>query len=388
MADPASRALLRFPRSPWSRALWIAVGCATVGSLALTFLGARGIAASHPHLPRWPFLEMWIRWDAGWYQGIATDGYTFSTREQSSVAYFPLYPLLLRAGVALGVDAYLSGMITTLTCGALAAVTFSRWARLVVPPGAAPQAIWFLLLWPFAYYLLLWPFAYYLYGAVYSDALFLLLVTSAFWQLEERRIWWATGLGALATATRPVFLAVILGLTARAWELRAKSGERWGWRDGIPLLSSAGLVAYMVYLHARFGDALAFLHAQAGWAQTPGPRTWFKIWLWESVAVWSDWVLPLFHAGLAVLLLGMAVVVRRRMGWGYALYTVVALGIPLASSRDFIGLGRYGLCAFPSFLALACALENKPRARAAWLAFSTLGLGLMVARFAIGRYVS
>jgi len=43
------------------------------------------------------FLEIFAAWDSGWYFDIARRGYYWSADGQSSIAFFPLYPMLIRA---------------------------------------------------------------------------------------------------------------------------------------------------------------------------------------------------------------------------------------------------------------------------------------------------
>ena len=43
--------------------------------------------------PGGPLAEMWMRWDANWYREIIRHGYRYYPGVQSSVAYFPAYPL-------------------------------------------------------------------------------------------------------------------------------------------------------------------------------------------------------------------------------------------------------------------------------------------------------
>ncbi len=43
-----------------------------------------------------PWFSGWVRWDAGWYRQIAAEGYTYTPGQQSTVAYFPGYPLAVR----------------------------------------------------------------------------------------------------------------------------------------------------------------------------------------------------------------------------------------------------------------------------------------------------
>jgi len=99
-------------------------------------------------------------------------------------------------------------------------------------------------------------------------------------------------------------------------------------------------------------------------------------------------VLPGIHLGLALITLASTRAVGRRFGWGYAAYVLLAVGLPLISSRDCIGLGRYALAAFPAFAAISLELENRPRLRGAWR-FVSVGLlvGLLV-MYAEGKYVS
>lgn len=349
-----------------------------IGVVALRIFGVTGPGQTTDRWESFPFIDMWLRWDCGWYQAIATEGYSYSATAQSAVAYFPLYPLLMRVPIALGLDPFLSGITVTLLCGALGTLVFYRWAQ-QLKPAVADTALGLLLIWPFAYYLV---------GAVYSDALFLLLVAGAFLALERRQLALAILCGALATATRPVGPAVVLGLLVREWELSSREGKPLSWRNALPALSGAGLLAYMVYLGLAFADPLAFIHAQAGWGQLVD-HAGFKPALFETHRDLPGFVSPLIHLLLALGLLALAWPMRTRLGWGYTAYVTAVLLLPLYSSRDFIGLGRYGLAAFPSLLVLAQLLQERPRwVRVTYATASLTLLMVMTTRFAVGRYVS
>jgi hypothetical protein len=364
------------------RSASVAAACCAVGSVALVTLGLLGSGATTREFARWPFIDMWVRWDAGWYQAIATVGHYFSSTEQSTVAYFPLYPLLMGGAVRLGANVFLAGIALTFVCGMTALVLFRQWGEQQSDAPTAARA-WAVLA--------LWPFAYYLYGAIYSDALFLALAVGAFSCLERGQLWRATVLGALASATRPVGPAIVLGLLVRQLELRRRAGQPWRRRDFVPVLSAAGFAAYMAYLGLRFGDPLAFLSTQAGWSQAPGTEWLGKFALAARLAGSphpEDVLLPVFHLGLTALLVAGSFAARRQLGWGYAAYTWVVLGLPLIATRDFISLGRYGLAAFPSFLMVGRWLATRPRLRRAyWVATAAL-LAWMVSKFAMGRYVA
>ncbi len=368
------------PPSPGAvilRTLGAAVGVMLVGSLGLWKFGVTGPGRTSDLYAAWPFLDMWVRWDAGWYEQIAARGYTFSATEQSAAAYFPLYPLLIRAVMALGVPVFLAGMGITWVAGILAAVFFSRWVAQLRPADAS-LATWLLLLWPFAFFL---------YGAVYSDAVFLMLATGAFLLLERGKVFPATLLGMLATATRPIGPAVVIGLMVRQLELARREGRPLTARDFVPALSGLGALAFMAFLGAKFADPFGFMTTQAGWGQLGGVGSWLKYDALRSYKL-LDLFLPLFHALLAVAVLVLAWRARRTLGWGYTAYAAVAMGIPLITSRDFIGLGRYALAAFPALAQLAIELQPRPRLRLCWFLGSAAMLIWMTVRFANGRYVS
>lgn len=366
------------PRQALLRYGLMALGVMALGTLVELTLGIRGNGRTSPVLEQWPFLDMWVRWDAGWYEQIAAREYTFSADQQSAAAFFPVYPLLMRALIAtLGLNVFVAGIVVTWLAGAAAAVTFSRWAR-ALSPDAASLATWLLLLWPFAFYL---------YGAVYSDAVFLLVISSAFLLLERGKVGWATLLGAVATATRPLAPAIVLGLLVRQLERRRAAGEPWRPVDLLPALSGLGLASYMGFLWWRFGDPFAFATTQKGWQQLSGPGSWLKYDALSKLAP-LDLAFPLFHALLALACLWLAWRMRRTLGLGYAVYTGIVVGIPFVTSRDFIGLGRYALAGFPVFLQLALELAPERRTRVAWLAVSAGLLAWMTSRFAMAFYTS
>jgi peptidoglycan/LPS O-acetylase OafA/YrhL len=81
--------------------------------------------------------------------------------------------------------------------------------------------------------------------------------------------------------------------------------------------------------------------------------------------------------------------VQKKLGWGYALYALAAMGIPALSSKDFMGLGRYIIAAFPCFIAGADFLvRQKPWAQRAVFGASALGMVLLTIAFGAGKYVA
>ncbi len=373
------------PPPPWhwplTRALPIALLSVTLVTLgSLLFHPTNYLPADVPDVA---FIEALVRWDAGWYGEIANNGYWLKPGEQSPVAFFPLYPLLIRGVAAIGLNRWLAGILVSFFCALGGLLVFFRWARLVAPTHAL-TAFWLLAVYPFAEYL---------YGVVYSDALFLLLAVGAFASLERGRHLQAALLGALSTACRPVAPAIVIGLLVRSVELRRTRHLPIRFIDLVPALSGLGLACFMGYLQYRFGDALAFAHVQGapGWDQEPGWRSWLKLYWFHTMFPKVDPLVGIRLGGHALFtVLGLVLVVPtiKRLGWGYGVYTLLVIGIPAVSSKDFQGLGRYLIAAFPLFLTVAHLVDPRPRLRLLLLVVFGLLLGALAMALGAGGYVS
>jgi hypothetical protein len=350
-------------------------------------------------------LEGWYRFDGGWYRFIADNGYFFTdVSQQSPVAFFPAYPLAIRGVDVLLPDTILSGILITFACGLGASVLFFAWTRDRFDDATARVALLVVLLYPYAWFI---------FGAVYGDALFLLAALGAFVLFERNHPVLAGLAGAVATATRPVGLAVVVGLIVLTV---ARRGGLRNWRalrpaDAGVLLSFAGLGLWCAYLWSRFGDPLLFSKIQGaeGWDQGEGPRTWLKItfferlknlpfWLSDAVSgstthhphPWTESAYTLGVMLQALALIGALVLVPlviRRLGWGYGAYVLTLLLIPLLGTKDFQGVGRYVLAAFPCFAVVGQGLAKRAAPRLIWLTVSGALLLLLSSAYARGYYV-
>jgi hypothetical protein len=346
---------------------WFAVSLFALFVLAVFVDGrlSMDLFASRPHpggigLPSW--LDAYGRFDSGWYHSIADRGYYYAgPGRQSSVAFFPAYPTAMRLTAFVVRNLAVAGVLVTLASGAAAAALFHRWVRSFLGDRVARYALALLLCYPFAFYL---------FGVVYSDALFLAAAIGAFTLLERDRPVLAGLVGIVATAGRPVGVAVVGGLLLRSLERHgvltgARPGERLGlhlrrvsWRDVVVLVSALGLVAFAALLWVRFDDPLAFTKVSSapGWDKAFDLETFAKLHLFRLLRSYGLNIVTFWLVAQGLFaVLGFALVpsVVRRFGWGYGGYVLVSLGIAFASTRDFIGMGRYALAAFPAFAAAA-----------------------------------
>lgn len=370
----------------------------------------RAQVRQNPELTGPSWMDGWFQFDAGWYLGIVRAGYSFVPGQQSAVAFFPAYPMGVRGlGDLLG-DHQVAGHVLAVACGLAGALLYALWVRGRLPQRSAVLAVGVLLLYPYAFFL---------YGPMYADSLFLLSAVGAF-VLLERRWYLAAGLvGAVATAGRPVGVAVAVGLVVRTLELLAQDRRAarpltgdvvatppvWpGWRDVVTavrdvrlrhvgvLASGLGLAGWVTYLWLQFGHPLAFVEVEGapGWNQGVGPKTWFKLVFAGTLVkgphdVAALLTLQALACLCAVLLLRR---VQRLFGWGYAAYTAMVLLIPIIGTKDFMGTGRYVLVAFPVMAAAGDFLATRRRRWVAPVALVVCGALLVVLTFLFGRGVA
>ena len=366
--------------------------------------------------PAW--LDAWYAFDSDWYFQIATNGYSYIPGAQSSVAFFPTYPMAVRGVGWLIGDYQVAGQLLSVLAGATSVVLFTIWVWQRLPRRSAITAIGALMLYPFAFFL---------YGPMYGDSLFLLVGIVAFLLLERRRYWLAGVVGALATAGRPNGIAVAVGLVIGMLEVLAlrrmataeaattptasplrHGGRQWPtrprfaelirsvpsirWREAGVFVSGLGLIGWCLYLWFEFADPLLFLEVQSTWSQGAGPTTWFKVKYFEILLAGGyRWGLLLTLQAVAVviglLLLGR---VRRYFGWGYAAYALVVLAIPLIGTGDFLGTGRYVMVAFPVMAAGGHLLASLRWPWVRWVFLAACAIGIMVstALYAVGDLIT
>ncbi len=387
--------------APWWHALALFLAVGALVWLAVWFgnahLGHDPWFPSRPGIAGGQLFEGWQRWDAYWYRTIVREGYVYYPGVQSSVAFWPSYPVVVKAFSGLFPSIFITGTMVTLASGAALAVCFRRWAGMFLPRAAALTALVVLLVYPYGWYQ---------YGAVYADGLFIAAAVGAFLLLERDKIFWAGVVGIVATAGRPAGLVVAVALVLRLIERRNAAAGRSGlglraaldprglrWRDSPILVAFLGVGAWCTYLWVRFGDPLLFatIESSQGWDQGAGPGTWLKFHLFETLQrhPFSPSSINLVVQGLLVLGgLALLPAIKRRFGWAYAAYVLGVCGMALVGTKDFMGSGRYVLSAFPALAAVGALLTERPRIRTVVLPASLVALLVLSMLFGRGSYLS
>ncbi len=340
-----------------------------------TYFDPAGAARGWSRVP-WFALDVWGRYDTAWYLDLAARGYRAPAdlvHQQSNLAFFPLYPWLVRGLHALLPAAwqgeaarYLTAVALANACALLALAAVFLVVRDAFGDGRlARRAVLYSLLFPAGFFL----------SCAYSESLFLLLSAAAFLAALRGRWAWAGACSLLLGLTRPAGILIAPPLAVVYLSQRGPHRLRW---DALALLAApAGLAAHAAELAVATGDPLALLHAQAAWGRT-------------LASPWATLLHPAaFHAkmgplelGTTVLfaVLGVALLAERKHA--LSLYTLLSLA-PILLSGTLGSATRFLAVVFPAFAALARLGEREAVDRAVVVVF-TLAQALLF--FAWSRF--
>jgi hypothetical protein len=346
-----------------------------------------------------PLVSPLARWDAAWYLRIAESGYSGS---DVRAAFFPLYPLLVRAVAApfgaspgaLLVAAYVVSLAAFL--GAL--VLLHRLVSLELGRPLAQPALLLLAVFPAAVF----------FGAPYSESLFLLLAVGAFYAARTGRWAWAGTAAAGAAATRSAGVLLLLPLAMLWWSSRPRRTRDAAWL----LLAPVGVAAYAGFLGLAEGDAWRFLDVQDAWSReltVPLAGAWDglgaaidgarQLLSGQTEVVYFEKAAgdPYRIAAINLMLFGSLVFALvacagclRRLPKAYGAWVAASLVLPLTfpvEPQPLMSLPRFLAVLFPIFMWLALWSEER-RATARVAAVSAIGLGLFTAQFASWHWIS
>ena len=372
-------------RSAWSAFAGTRFAVLFVGYLAVVMFGYR------PGTPPYrvstnEVVNLQARWDAPWYFGIATEGYQVGSnnpKDQRNIVFFPAYPLLMRAaGRLLGGQspAYvLGGTLVSFVAFFWGLTYLFRVARdMLGDEESASYAVWLLAAYPFAWF----------YSAVYTESLFLLGATAAFYHFRRQELWPAAAWGLLVGLTRPngCFLSIPLAVIAISpwlppWLVGggATAPERSPHRRrlatlvaelGAAAMPGIGVLIYSAYVWHLTGDPLAWAAGHLAWGREYRGLTVLVTdrfsWLVNDgfYAYSSQIPADLVNALGAIFILVAAWPVARRLGLAYSVFLLVNILPPMAAG-GMLSIGRVSSVLFPAFIWFATVVPVQHRS--GWL---------------------
>lgn len=301
----------------------------------------QGVAVSQD-----PLLAPWQRFDTNWYLKLASHGYAV---EDNSTAFFPLYPILIRAVGTLFLGHQL---LAAFAISNLAAIG-SFWlllqsAKEIIGDQGASRTLVYLALFPTAFFLL----------AAYTESLFLFLALASL-RAGMRQRWFAMSIFAtLAALTRLQGLVLLLP-AIYLWlrSMRVGAGTRSLIWSGLAFLAiPLTTFGFLVFMRLSF-----FTSLEGGWDARIVPP-------WESLLASFGQIaggrfsfVDLVNLTVS-LLFGVVIVLGwKRLPVAYSLYAAAMLLGPLfrlTPTQPLVSMSRYVLPIFPVFLLLGKWGEN------------------------------
>lgn len=319
---------------PWLTARALVV----VGFVVAYAIADRLVPGAHPTA----LTEGPVAWDGTWYRDIAELGYGGIADE--GLRFFPMFPLLGRAlgplfagrvDLALVVVANVASLLLAVAVRRL--VLFERGNTAL-----ADRSVWMVSLFPGAF-VLSW---------AYAEALWMLAAVVVLWASRSRHWWWAAAAGAVAGATRPLGLLLVVPIAIeliRVWR-SARPDERISGLVAV-LGPVAGTGAYLGWVGAAYGDPFLPVTIQSPLrGDTVDPLS--RIWEGLGQLVGPEALGDGLHAPFAVAFVVLVVLVWRWWPASYGALSTLLLVVALGA-ENLNSLERYALSAFPLALVLA-----------------------------------
>ena len=302
------------------------------------------LIALHVESSDMPWIEAGHRHDSGWYQKIALNGYPADPKDlgepyvQTEWAFFPLYPLLIRATMSVGFsDPVLAMEVLSWPLMILAVIGFAGLSRRLLSERTAHFALLLFVCFPFSIFL----------HVHYSEALFLSLLFASFNAIHDRRSVVASFLLAALVLVRPSGLFMLppalLFHMERSGHLFSdpRHYHRSLW---IAIPAVICFSAYTFFQFQMTGDPFAFSSAQAGWGRRLS-------WPWESFFSSGD-IATQIESIYTILLIPFAIFLLKDQPRSFQLLVLINILMPLLSG-SVDSMTRFTLVMFPLFLGLA-----------------------------------
>lgn len=286
-------------------------------------------------------------WDGNWYMEIVRGGYPQEIppnityfQVEARAAFFPLYPLLVRAfdRVLPGSEVF-AGIFVNALLGLLVVLMVGLLARTLFGIKPAERTMILMALFPGSFVL----------SFAYSEALLILLSAICLYFLYRRQWLFAGMVAALATATRPngVAIAAACGVAAliAIWQDRE-------WKALIaPLLAPIGFIAFQWYLRVHTDEDWAWFRVQTeAWAEgTSFGATALQDTFGFLTHPLNSPTDVLTTTSLIAMFALIFTAWKKRLPWPMVAYVVVVLALMLIP-ETVTARPRFVYTAFPLFL--------------------------------------
>jgi hypothetical protein len=305
------------------------------------------------------------KWDASWLLSIAHHGYHSSGDRRYAIAFFPLYPAVVRAAMWIFHKDVVAAYAVSAVSSVVGHTAFYRAlkARPELAAGAASSVL-LLLVWPTTVY----------FSLLYTEGLYLMVTAGFLYFLLTDRVACAAVAAGLAALTRqPGFLCVVpLALWVltdrdRAWPRRIR---RIGW----VAVGILGYGAFLVINRIVYHDWFAFVDAlRTHWGKRSAPLTETipdAIRFLRHPSWYFGWPDLVDHYAVLVslvLLVAWPISCRRQfdrcrwtlLSWGAAQWLLIASSSAPTPGVGWISSTRYLMLVLPIYVAIVDLARNR-----------------------------
>ncbi len=212
-------------------------------------------------------IEMWARWDSGWYLSIINIGYSMGkdVYTSSNLAFFPVYPYLVKIlsflvpirpttdEIIIAVGVILSNLMLIGSLVLIYKISIYFFKNEAI----AKNTVWYLLVFPSSFFL----------SSFYTESTFLFFSLISYWAAINRKWWLACIMASVLTATRSIGLIIALPLFVEYLKSKDYNFKKFDfsilWFAVIPL----GIFSFFYYMKTITGDFLAAVKVQEAWGR-------------------------------------------------------------------------------------------------------------------------
>jgi hypothetical protein len=293
-------------------------------------------------------VDLFFRWDSGWYFSIVQNGYSYFPGKASDVAFFPLYPSLVKLFSFDLADVKITGIVLSNVALFLAMIYLFRLVKLDYQNTKIPlNSVIFALIFPASFF----------FSIFYAESLFLFLTVACFYYARKNRWFLSSLFGFFAALTRAlgvfIFIPILIEYVAPTSFKDLKFSKIK--KDILCLLLiPAGLLTYMTYLYLRFNEPLAFLKAEIAWSRG------FALGLFtlKSALSYDPFYKFTFLGFVALSILMLVYLIHSKVRISYIAHTAIQLFLILSSGL-LESFPRYISVLFPMYLGFAIIARNR-----------------------------
>lgn len=337
------------------------------------------------------YIMVWANLDGLHYLRIATSGYLLNQN-----SFFPLYPIVISV---LANITHVPHLISALFVSYFSFFSslFIIYKLMVLDKKSRLFNLFLLVI-------LFFPTSLF-YGAVYNDALFLLLASTTIYFAREKKIILSSFFGGLACLARLNGLVLIFLIFAEALDLDWKNVTN---KKVVKLLSVKKIVktraysivvlplaflSYLIYTNIYFNSWKIIFSSMKVWGQDKVTFPLQVFWRYIKILfIYPHFDLVYIIAWLeflfVLLYVGLIIYSYKKIRLSYWVFFVISITLP-SLTGTFQGMPRYGLHLYPFFLSLTLFLDKRHTLlKLLYFAISITLLFIYTALFTRGFFVA